>query len=321
MTRRSRSLALALCALALGCAGTASAYPWPVKPFNRQHPIRGNFGDPRTIFQRSPAEDGLKGPGAFDFHNGVDIVAAPGTPVYPVISGKVIVSGGSNVVVSGRGHPTFQYMHITPAVVDFEHVVAKRTVLGYVQDWAGHVHLTELKGSHVVNPLAPGNLSPYRDALRPWVDEIGVRDEHGNEVSPLGVTGRVQLTAEAYDISSLPVPGPWANLPVAPSLVAWRLERLTPKEPVIPLTVAADFTDGLPPNRNFWRVYARGTYQNVPRFGAQIFSSMPGRYIFNLTPGLLDTRQFANGIYELWVLAVDIRGNWSSADQRIAIVN
>src|SRR6266487_2891994 len=26
---------------------SASGYGWPVKPFDRQHPIRGGFGDPR----------------------------------------------------------------------------------------------------------------------------------------------------------------------------------------------------------------------------------------------------------------------------------
>ena len=35
--------------VALFAAPSALAYQWPVKPFQRQHPIRGAFGDPRTL--------------------------------------------------------------------------------------------------------------------------------------------------------------------------------------------------------------------------------------------------------------------------------
>src|SRR6516164_1800322 len=61
---------------------TPFTYHWPVKPFDRQHPIRGGFGDPRTVNLEHPF--GWTGPleiGAHSFHNGVDIVARPGTPV------------------------------------------------------------------------------------------------------------------------------------------------------------------------------------------------------------------------------------------------
>ena len=37
--------------LALASAGAASSYSWPFKPFNKQHPIRGYFGDPRTVYE------------------------------------------------------------------------------------------------------------------------------------------------------------------------------------------------------------------------------------------------------------------------------
>lgn len=35
------------------------------------------------------AEESPEAKGSFNFHNGVDIVAATGTPVYPVVSGVV----------------------------------------------------------------------------------------------------------------------------------------------------------------------------------------------------------------------------------------
>ena len=87
---RLRLILLIACfALALAASAGASAFPWPVKPFNKQHPIRANFGDPRTRFLNTMLTDGLQGPGTFLFHNGIDIAAADGTPVYPVVSGKV----------------------------------------------------------------------------------------------------------------------------------------------------------------------------------------------------------------------------------------
>jgi hypothetical protein len=320
-TSLRRILVLIPVALLFAGVGDALAYPWPIKPFNKQHPVRGNFGDPRTVFQLPPGEDGLNGPGGFSFHNGVDISCPPGTAVYPVRSGTARIKADSTVVVSAPNRPAFHYVHITPAVFDGQHVLAKRTVLGYVQAWAGHVHLTELDHGHVVNPLAPGHLSPYRDTIRPTIASISVHDERGQEISPLGLSGRVQLTAEAYDLSSVPVPGPWFNLPVSPAFVAWRLERLATETLAVPTTVTADFRESEPSNRAFWRVYARGTYQNMPRFASEIFTSMPGRYVYNLTPGLLDTQTLANGVYVLWVLAVDVRGNWTSASQRISIFN
>src|SRR5947207_1529225 len=61
--------------LALVSAGSAQAYSWPLKPFNRQHPVGGNFGDPRMTFLLTLGQNGLEGPGAFGFHNGIDIFA------------------------------------------------------------------------------------------------------------------------------------------------------------------------------------------------------------------------------------------------------
>jgi hypothetical protein len=64
---RSFRLGLALLGLvaALAAASGASAYPWPVKPFDKQHPIRGFFGDPRTVFQNGVLAGGFDGPGVF----------------------------------------------------------------------------------------------------------------------------------------------------------------------------------------------------------------------------------------------------------------
>src|SRR5580765_9033737 len=92
-------LTLFVVGMALFGAVSASAYPWPIKPFHQQHPIRANFGDPRTRFWNTMLTDGLQGPGLFQFHNGIDIAAPEGTPVYPVRSGTARLIDGAAVLV------------------------------------------------------------------------------------------------------------------------------------------------------------------------------------------------------------------------------
>src|SRR5688572_15595570 len=50
-------------------------YRWPVKPFDRQHPVRGFFGDPRIANHGHSKQ----------FHFGVDISAPNGTPVFATL--------------------------------------------------------------------------------------------------------------------------------------------------------------------------------------------------------------------------------------------
>src|SRR4051795_7651764 len=168
------SFLIACFALALAASAGASAFPWPVKPFNKQHPIRANFGDPRTRFLNTMLTDGLQGPGTFLFHNGIDIAAPEGTPVYPISSGTVRLIDAAAVLVRSPGHK-FQYFHIIPTVHNGEHVIARHTVLGHVMHAANHVHLTEIRGSRVWNPLARGGISPYPDRTTPQVDSIFAR--------------------------------------------------------------------------------------------------------------------------------------------------
>jgi hypothetical protein len=305
-----------LCALVLGA--TASAYPWPIKPFHQQHPIRANFGDPRTRFWNTMLTDGLQGPGLFQFHNGIDIAAPEGTPVYPVISGTARLIDGAAVLVRSPGHK-FQYFHIHPAVHNGQHVVAQRTVLGTVIRAANHVHLTEIRGRRVWNPLARGGIAPYADHTTPQIDGIFARPSRS--LVPLNATticGTVSLVAAAHDRPPLPVPGTFAGFPVSPAFLSWTL-TLVDGVVYVPTVPAADFRTTLPVVRNFWNVYARGTYQNAPRFSNQQFS-IPGNFLYNLSE-TFDTRSYPNGLYEVRVRVSDMRGNWSESAQQFRIEN
>jgi len=311
-------LAALLFVLALAASATASAYPWPVKPFHEQHPIRANFGDPRTRFWNTMLTDGLQGPGLFQFHNGIDIAAPEGTPVYPVISGTASLIDGAAVLVRSPGHK-FQYFHIHPTVHSGQHVIAQRTVLGTVIHAANHVHLTEIRGRRVWNPLARGGIAPYADRTTPRIDAIFMRPAHS--LVPLNTTticGTVSLVAAAHDEPPLRVPGTFAGFPVSPAFVTWSL-TLVDGLTYIPTVPAADFRTTLPVVRNFWNVYARGTYQNAPRFSNQQFS-MPGNFLYNLE-GTFDTRSYPNGLYEVRVHVSDMRGNSSDSAQQFRIEN
>jgi hypothetical protein len=314
-----RLLLLLLAFLPALAAGTnASAYPWPIRPFHQQHPIRANFGDPRTRFWNTMLTDGLQGPGLFQFHNGIDIAATEGTPVYPVLSGTASLIDGAAVLVRSPEHK-FQYFHIKPAVHDGQHVVAGRTVLGRVIPAVNHVHLTEIRGSRVWNPLARGGIAPYVDHTAPQIDAIFAR--------PLGslvpidsatLCGTVSLIAAAHDSPPLPVPGTFSGYPVSPALVTWSLARLDGLV-YVPTVPAADFRTTLPLVRNFWNVYARGSYQNAPRFSNQQFF-MPGRFLYDLA-GTFDSRSYPNGTYEVRVHVSDMRGNWSDSVQQFHVEN
>jgi hypothetical protein len=302
-----------------GAAGASASYPWPIKPFHKQHPIRGFFGDPRTVYENGVLAGGFDGPGYFSFHQGIDISAPNGTPVYAVATGTAHYLGAATLNLDAGNNVIFQYFHITPVVGEGEHVVVSRTVLGYVQPPYQHVHLTEIDGDHAVNPLQPGHLAPYRDKTKPTVRDIVFRNQTGELQTPLGLCGRVELAVDAYDTPPLAVPGAFHGLPVAPAFVRWRVAHLNGVA-VIPWRTAADFRTTLPANADFWSVYAKGTYENAPRFGATQYTAMPGRYLFSLAPNF-DTTNVPNGVYLLSVRVADVRNNAAQLTERFSVLN
>lgn len=303
----------------LAAAGSASAYPWPFKPFDKQHPIRGDFGDPRTVYENGILSDPFDGAGFFSFHQGVDIAAPNGTPIYAIADGTTHYLGAATLNLDTGNGVVFQFFHIISVVGEGQHVKMSKTILGYVQPPFGHVHISEIDGARIVNPLAKGHLTPYRDKTKPTIRDILIKNQTGIVQAPLGLCGVVELDADAFDTTPLPVPGVFSGMPVAPALVEWKLTRLGGAV-AVPWRIDADFRDTLPPNTRFWNVYAKGTYENAPRFGREQYSGMPGRYLFSLAPSF-DTSSVANGVYVLSVRAADIRGNTTVAARRLSVLN
>jgi len=308
-------------------ASTLPPYGWPVKPFDRVHPVRGTFGDPRTVFTGGPSRRTLlTGEGSFSFHFGIDVSAPNGAAVYPVESGTVTAvsqaKGREYVDVASSNGRSFQYWHITAIVAPGQRVEADATVLGHILRPAGHVHLTELDNGVIVNPLVPGHLRPYADTTPPTVTRIEfMQSVTGPDVSPRHLHGRLELVATAQDMPTLPVPGAWNGLPVTPALLSWSVRSAGTGRIVVPTRVVYDVRTHLPDPATFWRVYARGTHQNMTTFGTHYSYRQPGAYLFRLAPDGFDTRTLHDGVYELVVTATDIRGNHGSLVQRFSVRN
>ena len=316
------------CAMSLGSAragGATGSYGWPVKPFNRQHPIRGYFGDPRTVFTGAPsARKLMSGAGTLSFHFGVDISAPDGTPVYPVRSGTVAILSSEAIQVSSGDGFAAQYWHLVPLVHSGQEVVAYRTVIGRIKRSAHHVHFTELEGGVAVNPLARGHLAPYADHTRPVINSISFhRRLAGAPLLDEFVSGRIHVIADVSDEPAMPIRSPkyWRGMPVSPALLTWRIEQLWSGKVVIPRTTAFDVRRHIPSKDAFRTFYAPGTHQNLPQFTTRRFGWMPGKYLYRLTHSTFDTHRLHNGVYRVVVTATDTRGNQASGSANFTVTN
>lgn len=284
------------------------AYHWPIKPFNRQHPIRGAFGDPRTYVKNQPF--GVTGPndgGSYSFHTGVDVVAAPGTPVYPVVDGLVTKQTNHEIRVHSSQGREFDYWHLRWNVHVGQEIYAEKTVIGWIQAPFNHVHMGEVDGVHGWNPLAQGHMEPYADHTTPRI--VGLDVEQGGPPMPgadLVLKPGTTFAIEAVDPPAMPVPGSFAGLPQAPALVEWRLRSGGTWGG---WNVSVDFRKNIPQTEQYWNVYAPGTYQNAPVFGTHLYLGTAGRYLFRVG---LDSKQLAPGRYELEARVADVRGNRST---------
>jgi hypothetical protein len=256
-------------------------YGWPLQPFDRQHPVRGNLNDPRC-------PDGYDGaPQSQSFHFGIDIAGDDGTAVFAVEPGMAVRQSPEVVaVVSDSGLRTFSYWHIVPVITARRHV-AKGDLLGTIAAGWGHVHLGEVRQGVYLNPLRKGALTPYFDFGAPELQAL--------EARPVGA-GRVDLIVDAIDHTPVRVTqAGWGGMPVTPALIRFRITR--GETEVVPWTVAVDLRSRKLENARFKDVFAPMTDQNHP--------DDPGRYRFWVRRGF-DTR---GGAYTVEVEASDIRGN------------
>jgi murein DD-endopeptidase MepM/ murein hydrolase activator NlpD len=263
-------------------------YRWPVKPFDRQHPVRGFFGDPRIANHGQSKQ----------FHFGVDISAPNGTPVFATLTGRVSIHPlhATTVLIVDESGLEFSYWHVAPTVRSGQRAIAYKTVIGRIEAPYGHVHFSERRNGRYLNPLRRGAMGPFVDATRPGV--TAVRAEVGGWQSA-EAHGEFDLVAAVRDETPLAVPRPWHDLPVMPALIRWRV--LDARDHVLSgWRTAADFRETIPPASEFDSFWALGTTQNHVR--------APGRYRLYLARGW-KTRQLRKGSYIVEVAVADTRGN------------
>jgi len=258
------------------------AYRWPLKPFDRQHPVRGFFGDPRIANHGESRQ----------FHFGVDISAPNGTPVYATQTGRAYIHPlhPTTVAVVAPDDREFSYWHVVPVVRSGEQVVAYRTVIGHIEAPYGHVHFSERLDDRYVNPLRRGAMGPFTDLTTPVVRSATI-DRSG------------ALVVEAYDETPIAIPRPWHDLPVMPAVVRWRLLTTTGAV-AIGWRTAVDFRQTIPYASEFDRVWADGVTQNHVR--------EPGRFRLRLVEAD-DLRALGHDSYVVEVAVTDTRGNGARA--------
>ena len=265
-----------------------ATYAWPIKPFHRQHPVRGFFGDPRIAENEKRV--------THSFHFGIDISCPDGTPVYATMSGRVEldrVHRETVSIVGASGGTIFSYWHVIPTVRDGQVAVAFRTVVGHVSKGWGHVHFAETQNGVYLNPLRVGALEPYADTTRPHLKSLRV-ERRNRTLSTIPRSGAFDLVVEAYDTTPMPVAAPWHDKPVTPAVLQWRPEGSQVWR------TAVDVRWTIPDASLYRRQFAVWTRQNNP-WGCR------GRYRFFLGHDL-DASTFGH-LASVEVRAIDTRGN------------
>jgi murein DD-endopeptidase MepM/ murein hydrolase activator NlpD len=279
-------------------AAAGATYGWPLKPFDRQHPVRSFFDDPRQ-----------EGTEASSFHFGIDISAPDGTPVYAVVGGVVRLQPDAVALVADTGDRTFSYWHVVPVVADQTHV-ASGDEIATIKPGFGHVHFTEIHSGRYVNPLRPGGIVPYVDSTSPTV--VGLFAAVGtHKLSLDGLRGRADLLVDTYDTPPPPLPAPpWNLTRVAPALIRWRL--VPDGSTTAPWRTAVDFRSYLAPRETFASVYAPWTTLNQPGRPAHLVYYLAHRW---------DSTRVPDGRYRLQVAVFDSQGNSARAGIWITVAN
>jgi hypothetical protein len=277
-------------ACSVGCGARGAVPGWPVRPFHRSHLLRAGLNELR--------------PG--NLHLGVDILARDGTAVYAVQGGtaRVVVPRGPDARVRIG---SFEYWHIHPLVREGQHVRPYADIVGTIRSGAGHLHLSELRGSDYLNPLRPGGrvLAPWRDTARPVLGRP--RFLRGGRVVIRGfdpVLARRQSGASRTPVLGL-------------AALSYRLYGERGRRGRLHWALRG--TRHLP-NRLRRRIYARGSHPAQAKCAALPHPCRPS-WTYRLAGGLAPRIRFRpRRAYRLVAYAYDWAGNRSALDTRVVFV-
>jgi hypothetical protein len=320
---------------------------WPVRPRDRQHPIRGSFLDPRPDPQRGAV-----------YHDGVDIAVRDDRPERGAPPGRThrvfAVEGGPVFFATPRGTRGtvhvghFRYGHVDAVVRPGEAVAPGQHIAWTCAgDW--HVHLGETiftadGGRVIVNPLRRGGkLHPFVDGAAPHIREIRFYTPATPEWTRRPSTSVARLPAAGTRLSRDALRGlvdvrarvsdpqtfigwfeelPWLAAPHHPFRLAVRIVDAASGRVVRRREVFRSEKElGLAAGRH----YAPGTEQNLPANGCMRFHASvrcDGIYWFRLFPlRYWDTTELPDGRYRVEVRAWDVAANLALAGVDVRIAN
>ncbi len=318
---------------------------WPVRPHDRQHPVRGSFLDPRPDPELGAV-----------YHTGVDVAvrddrpergAPPGRThrVYAIEGGVVERATPPGVCGNVRvGH--FGYGHVDARVSVGDRVRPGQFIGWTCYGW-WHLHLTEWHAGAdgrrlLINPLRPaGKLKPFADTAPPVIHEVRFHTpaeprwqrrartfarlpQAGRRLNATRLSGIVDVRAHVSDPQSFV--GWFRELPaLAAPHHTYRLGLLLVERGsgrvVLRRTVFLALTE---PPFGAGQHYAPGTTQNLSAKVCLAGREAPcdGVYWFRLFQRpYWDTRRLRNGRYLLVVRAWDAAGNRARKDVQITISN
>lgn len=317
---------------------------WPVKAQDQPHEVVGLMGEVRGEFG---------GDSRHHFHAGLDVQAAPGTPVLAVTAGKVSDPRATwryGELAEGLALAGFQYLHLRVGrdgrdqasdprfqllrdergvvqgvrVRRGERFVAGDT-LGTVNRMA-HVHLNYLPNGDALNPLG---LPFYgvADSIAPHIRRITVADAAGKPlvakpgqrlVVPRQLA-EVQIWVDAFDLMD----GTRAHRRLGVYKLGYQLLNVNGDTlPGMEQPVITQVYDRLPRNRE------SVTLAFAPDSGITVYGSKETRFIYAVnnrildgkaTPGALQVGQLGPGDYLLRITAEDYAGNAAVKGRDLAI--
>ena len=323
---RARWLALiALVAACLAPSG-AAAYSWPFKPFNKQHPIRGFFGDPRTVYLNGVLVGRLRRARLLLVPPGDRHLRArrhadlPRRKRHRALPRRRDAQRRCRPEQGGRRGR----LPVLPHRPDRRRGRAGDREEDDPRLRAAAVPARALDGDqrHALGePVAAG---PSDAVCRPHEADDPRRRRSATRPArcrpPLGLCGRIELAVDAFDTPPVPVPGKFRGLPVAPALVRWNIARLERhrRRPVA-------HRRRLPHDRPRQRAASPTSMPRAPtrtRRASATSSTRrcPASYLF-LLAGNFDTTSLANGVYRLTARVSDERGNTATFTERFSVLN
>ncbi|HHU36553.1 MAG TPA: M23 family metallopeptidase [Treponema sp.] len=120
------------------------------KPLHNRYYISSRYGWRNNPFS-----------GSRTFHNGIDMAASYGTPIYAALSGRVIRAGydvtyGNYIIVAHHSGYQTMYAHLSSFLVSRGAYVTTNTRIGTVgntgQSTGAHLHFTVYKNRSTINP-------------------------------------------------------------------------------------------------------------------------------------------------------------------------